>query len=376
MSVQKTENYNFGGMNIDAIIRTAYERIGIPGSLMTGQHITSAKNSLNLIFSEWANDLKLWMVSQNMFSIIPGQADYSLPLNIVNIIDGEIKVANCIRQLGGTAFAFAGNPSVPNGNAANAFNPSSGGACTQTVANGYIGYDFGALTSYPIKYIGVQSNIATNYTLMFEYSLDANSYANNVWLNPFDYNALPNSGIYYPTTQSFQEGQITWFVMPNAASARYWRVRETSGAVLNIQQLYFDLPTHDSHLISRFQRSEYLSVPNVQVVGSVSTFEVNLTLPPTLSLYPTPNSTYAYVIYNAKTYIKDVNSMLDNYFVPQQWLPSIVARLAFMQAMAFAPDRTADTKAYSDEVYMAASYNNCENGPTRIFPDFVGGYGY
>jgi hypothetical protein len=321
------------------------------------------------MFSEWANKgLNLWTVTQNMFTIIPGQANYPLPFNLVDIVDNEIKVANTIRQLGGTAFAYAGSPPVANGNATNAFDGNPTTACIQTLPNGNIGYDYGALASYPIKYVGIQSNITTTYTLVFEYSFD-----NSTWYSPYNSQLQPSLNIINPVTQSFTAGQINWYVMPDAVTARYWRIRETGGSTLNVQEIYFDLPTNNSHIIMRLSREEYISTPNLQIQSSVSSFQVNRTLPPTVSLYPTPDASFQYVIYNAIQYIKDVSALQDNYFVPQRFLEATIAGLAYKISVKFAADKAEFLKAASDESFAFAAAEDVERVPLRFIPDYFGG---
>ena len=49
-------------LSIDDIIEEAYERTGIRG-LRTGQHLKSARRSLNILFAEWGNrGVHLWKV--------------------------------------------------------------------------------------------------------------------------------------------------------------------------------------------------------------------------------------------------------------------------------------------------------------------------
>ena len=60
-------------LSIDDIIEEAYERTGIRG-LRTGQHLKSARRSLNILFAEWGNrGVHLWKVKSASIPLVQGQ---------------------------------------------------------------------------------------------------------------------------------------------------------------------------------------------------------------------------------------------------------------------------------------------------------------
>jgi hypothetical protein len=77
--------------NVEEIIAESYERCGIDPQTRTGYHASSARRSLNLLFSEWANrGINYWTVSNNTLSLTADTASYSLPAGFVDIIDAVI----------------------------------------------------------------------------------------------------------------------------------------------------------------------------------------------------------------------------------------------------------------------------------------------
>ena len=63
--------------SIDEIIEEAYERTNIRGT-RTGYQLKSARRSLNILFSEWANrGVQLWEIKQASVNLVEGQATYS-----------------------------------------------------------------------------------------------------------------------------------------------------------------------------------------------------------------------------------------------------------------------------------------------------------
>tara|TARA_R110002167_G_scaffold343875_1_gene553043 strand:+ start:188 stop:916 length:729 start_codon:yes stop_codon:yes gene_type:complete len=66
---------------IDDIIEEAYERTNIRG-VRTGYQLKSARRSLNILFSEWANrGIQLWEIKQASVNLVQAQATYSTAAN-------------------------------------------------------------------------------------------------------------------------------------------------------------------------------------------------------------------------------------------------------------------------------------------------------
>ena len=78
--------------NVEEIIAEAYERCGLNAETRTGYQAVSARRSLNLLFSEWANrGINYWAVSQNTLTLSDGTASYALPAGTIDIIDAVIR---------------------------------------------------------------------------------------------------------------------------------------------------------------------------------------------------------------------------------------------------------------------------------------------
>ena len=69
---------------IDEIIEEAFERTGVRGT-RTGYQLRSARRSLNIMFSEWANrGVHLWKIKLAKIPLVQGQAEYSFATDSVN----------------------------------------------------------------------------------------------------------------------------------------------------------------------------------------------------------------------------------------------------------------------------------------------------
>ena len=80
MATSGTTTFN---PSIDDIIEEAYERTNIRGA-RTGYQLKSARRSLNILFSEWANrGIQLWSIKQASVTLVQGQGTYSTAANSV-----------------------------------------------------------------------------------------------------------------------------------------------------------------------------------------------------------------------------------------------------------------------------------------------------
>jgi len=85
-------------LSIDEIIEEAYERTSLRG-LRTGQHLKSARRSLNILFSEWGNrGVHLWKVKSASVPLVEGQAEYNyandnanFPQDINDVLEAYVR---------------------------------------------------------------------------------------------------------------------------------------------------------------------------------------------------------------------------------------------------------------------------------------------
>jgi hypothetical protein len=86
MTTSGTTSFN---LSIDEIVEESYERIGIRSN--SGYDIKSARRSLNILFSEWSNrGIHLWKVELNEIAMVSGQAAYTVPSNVSDVLEAYI----------------------------------------------------------------------------------------------------------------------------------------------------------------------------------------------------------------------------------------------------------------------------------------------
>lgn len=343
-----SQTFNFGTTTlVETFVRDAFELCGISGASISGLQSDSALLSLNFLLSEWANKgLNLFTVQKAMIELNVGQPAYVLPQYTIKVT--EVTASNNTILSGGTAFSSAG------GNAANAFNqsPSPSNATTQTAPNGYISYSYPFGYTPSVYYVGIISNANVNYNLVFEYSFD-----NNVWIN-----GLSIGSVYYPI------GQTIWAVVNAPVNAQYVRIRETGGAVLNLQQIYFSMPSF-SRILTPISREEWISYPNKQIQATPSSYYLDRQIVPRLNLWPTPDNSYQTLVFDQQTAIMDVSSLNQNIFIPQRFMNACRFGLAHEMSLKFALDKADRLSVLSEKAYIWAAIEDEEKVPLRIQPN-------
>jgi len=355
-----SNTYQFGNnTQLDDLFRDAFERIGISGNEQSPLQVQSAIMSANLELSSWpGRGLNLWLIQQQMFSLYPNQPIYVLPQYTVRVL--EVVATQPSRlNIGGTPFTTNG------GNAANCFDPNTSVGCTQTAPNGSIGYDYGAGNTNSILYVGITPLATSTYTLKVEYSFDVIN-----WIT-----------VYIAPSQSYAAYQTTWFVIEQALNARAWRITETGGATLAIQQIYFSQPTNTGigdRLLTALSRSEWISIATKMNTGFPSGYYFDQStlapsLSPTIRMWPVPGPSVPLpqtnILYSNYRYAQDVTQMFQNAELPQRFYDALVAGLSARLALKFVTDKYPLMKSEAMEAYNVAAATDYENVTLRFTPD-------
>ena len=78
--------------DVEEIITEAFERCGVDVQTRTGDQAISARRSINLLFSEFANrGINYWTLSQNTLPLVNGTTSYTLPVGTIDILDAVIR---------------------------------------------------------------------------------------------------------------------------------------------------------------------------------------------------------------------------------------------------------------------------------------------
>jgi len=90
MALSGTSTYN---LTVNDVIQEAYDRIG--GDPILGYDVRSARRSMNIMFSDWANrGYNQWTVEYKTLAITTGTIEYTLDYDTVDIINANMQIAN------------------------------------------------------------------------------------------------------------------------------------------------------------------------------------------------------------------------------------------------------------------------------------------
>lgn len=335
--------YDFQNINVDTIVKEAFERCGIINALENGLFYESANRSGNFLFSSWINEgLNLFTVEQGIVEIVPGQSQYVLPSNTSKLL--ECKLSNSNRILGGV-------PSSSSGVAANAFDGNVTSSCAQTAPNGNISYLYPV--GKPINYVGILSANTNSYTISIQCSYLANP-SEDDWITIL---RTPKVKYYF--------GETLWFSLPYTKSAISWRIVETGGATLNIAELYFEIP-YISIPMKAVGRDQYMGFPTNSQNGASTTFWLNRIQTPTINLWPVPDATYSFIVYNRVRYIQDLGDFIDSFDTITAFLEPLAAGLACKLAEKFKPERVEQLSQFAERAYIKAGKENSENVDLQV----------
>ena len=352
----KTSGLYNDNLSVDTAITLAAQKAGVEPTIMKGQFVFTCYDILNNLFDGLANNgVNLWTRQRFMQSLTYGQAYYQLQTQIVDIM--ELTVASATRVFGNTGVPFS-----LNGDATLAFdgNTSTTCVCTATgtpptVTNAYIGFNFNNTYPQAIKYIGIQSNTNSTYTLSVQYSFD-----NILWID-----AITND------VSTYIQGQIGWLCNPCPLAAPYWRVTETTGQTLSLEELYFSIDNL-SKLMGQVGNGDYEAYANKNTISTPSSYTLYREINPRVAVYPTPDlSTYQYLIYTAQVYIQKVTSLYQVFYLPQRMNALIINNLAYNIALIENPGKAGGLKMDADTSYLAAISEDTEKVPFQVYYEWV-----
>jgi hypothetical protein len=347
--------YNFQSLANDDLILDCFERIGFAGDQLVPVQMQSAQRSLNFLLLDWINkNINLWTVHKLYLSLNTGQGSYTLDTSITDVL--EVLLRQFTRPLNGTPQSNddnydglgGGDPTLP-------FTDTLNAGCQQDVVNGNISYDYGQVNrqltnvTQQINFIGISSNTETLYTLVFESSNDTVTWTNLLTIPP----------------QTFKTDVVVWFDILMPVSARYYRVRETGGATLSIQKLYFTNNITDLKM-SPVSRESYLSIPQKFQQGKPSVYYFDKSLTPKLNIWLTPSSSYQVLQYSFIQTMYDAGTFFNTTSVPAKMYPALAAGLTWMLAVKYKPEMADSLKAQYEETFDIATRRDSENVDLKI----------
>lgn len=337
--------YNFQSIQVELLIREAFENIGIFGEFVESQKLDSAKRIIDLLMLEWmSKSVNLWTLEYDYMSLVTSQAQYTLPEPISDIV--QINLRTSTRQLNGTATSSNG------GDAANAFDGNPATFCNAG-ADGNISYNYGNGNTQQINFIGISPNtdiIVTSVAqLLIQTSPDGATWTTIL--------TIP-IGTYFAAN-------TYWFDILTPIQSQYYQIISTGGLTLSLIELYFNNNVYDMP-ISEVSREEYFTYPNKQLQGRPSIYYINRLIVPVLYIWPVPSSYYTCMQVSYKEMIQDAGNYTNTLQIPARFYPALVNGLSWKLAIKFNPQSAQMFQAEYEKSFNIATIEDSENEPIKI----------
>ena len=316
-----SQTYNFAeSIKVQDIVTEAFWRLGIQPQTLTPIDEQTAMMAANLELRKWSATHQIFgLIQRDMLDLVPGQPFYTLSGYTNRVF--EVTKANYIRILNG------GTPIASQGDATPCFTVGDTGGLTQTLPNGWIGYNFAptaGLLPQAIWYVGVSALATTSYCLVIEASYD-----NVTW---FTQKSTP--------VTTYLAGILQWFVCEQPLIAPYWRIRETKGNILAIQQIYFCTPNPNMSDLAlgpipsdQFMKLTQKLLPN----NGTSAYYFNQKKVKSLYLYGQNTSGFTSLLFSSELYAQDISQLTQNLDLVSKFYDPLICAMALRLSLKYKP---------------------------------------
>lgn len=303
---------------LDSVIR----RVGGMPSQLVPEVIDIIKKGLYYVLTDMsARGINLWRVYKPLYALYPGQQRY-----VMN--DGDIDVLRAIyrtpTRLTPTAVVSSAGGTVANLSDANVETD-----CTQVSPDGNLIFDWGSGNTQQIALVGILSAVARTYNLLFEISNDGIAWTTVQAPGAVDYAAI---------------GWQWYAIEPTGIASRYFRIRETGGAIINFAEVSLSAAWYDVD-ITQFNRDDWATFPNKRSPGVPRQYWLDKQLTPAVELWQVPNNTFNLMTLWTHRHIEDVGAISNTLDIPQRWYQAIIT-LSALQSFLELPKGVVDMARY------------------------------
>jgi hypothetical protein len=312
------------------VIDGAFRRCRLPAQAITSEMIDDAKDQLFLMLSSMqAQFLPLWAQERRVLGLTEGEMALDTPVGTIDVISASLRT---LARLTGT----------------------------DTSAAASVTTDLGS--SAIVASVGFRLSAAGTFTLVIESSDDGVAYT-------------PHASL--PAT-AYAANAWTWTDFDPTISARYWRLRETTGATIAVDEFYLG-GSPSEIIMGRTSLDTYASLPDRTTRGRPTQYFVDRQYErPRIVLWPAPDTTNALsqVVIWRQRHIMDVGTLTQRLEIPARWFDAIVAGLAYRMAVE-TPQVDASLvpllKGMADEAMLLMGANEKDASPMVMRFGF-GGY--
>ena len=164
---------------------------------------------------------------------------------------------------------------------------------------------------------------------------------------------------------TFYKGENQWFDLSNILPYESYRIRETGGVILDIQEIYFNTRIVDT-VMTEVSRYEYLSYANKFSVGRPTVYYIDYQQTLNMNIWQRPNPTYNLIYYSGQSLIQTLESYTESVDIPSIFYMPLVYGLAETLANQYAPEKADALKGRYMEYMDRAVINNTAEVPLSL----------
>lgn len=345
-----TTSGTVGQTQIDVVkfIEHAARRAGGLATTIAGEQLDAARESLYFFLSHLSNKgVNLWCIENTLLGLYPQQAKYDTPVGTVDLLSAFYR----------TMTRPEGNASASGGTAEFAFDSDIETTCNTGGANGNISIDYGIDNDQFISTAGILPRVGGSFSPVIEASADGIT-----WTTVYSYGAI-----------TLTANVWNWVDLDPSTQKQYWRLRETAGGTLNIEELYFGTAPQEIPMY-RMNLDDYTNLPNKSFTSESRSLQFWLDRKmddPVLNVWPVPLNTFDLLSIWRHRHIMDVGSLTNLIEIPQRWGEAILNGLAYKVSLELPnidPARRAELKALANETYMEVADEERDHSPIKLAP--------
>lgn len=315
--------------NTARVIEKAIRRCGLNPAAITPETVETAKEDLFLLLLSLSNKgLNLWTIDQQLMTIVPFQATYTLPIGTQDLL-------NVLQATPTLNLAYI--------------------LTAPAIDTSMVVFDE---PDQKTVRIGIRFNFpVAGFTL--ESSTD---------------------GILWGEPQSFQQintsmvaDRLYWYDVDKAMVGQYLRFVFDSAALVNpLETLYMASAVREI-VVTPFNRDDYSNQPNKTFNSNTTTnYWFQKLINPKITLWPVPNDETRHLVLFRYRQVQDIGDLTDEIEIPSRWYEAICWHLALRLAFELPgidPGRITAVQAMAQSMVIEVEAGETDDAPVFFQPN-------
>lgn len=319
---------------VDSIAR----RCGVLPQNITPEGLDAITGVMWRTLAGWSNrGINLWRLYHSLYPLYDGKQVYALAQGDIDVVNAVLRTPSRLSAASVSSSASGTNEYLSDGDLSTTF--------TQSSSNGNIVYDWGVGVTHQVGLIGLNSLPARSYNFVLEISNDGSAYTQ----------------VLAPGSVAYAANGWSWYeIEPAGTPSRFFRVRETGGAIISLNELVLAESWSDIS-VDRWDRDTWSLNPNKRSKGPPRQYYFERLLTPQLNAWPVPDvgQQLNLLVLWIHRHIEDVGVIANTLDIPQRWYQPLVDVCAWL-ALPEVPG--ADLKRYEmlKDIAMSISLPDAE----------------